>query len=261
MTTTIASPSPHDLIGTPSIGGNRIWNVVRLGWINRWTVLWIPAMILAFILVVNISIWALIVANTAPVDRADALAGTQFTGATTYVFAYLMVISIQAINLTFPYALGLSVTRREFSLGTAISLVLLSALWGGILTVLSYVEQWTNGWWLGGHMFTVVYFGNGPVWERLFVFVGLFLFFAFFGIAWGTVYMRWRVYGMYVMGGVLALATAGGIALLTLNHAWGDFWNWFATAGPVGVVAWMLLVAAVSAVAGYFILRRATPKL
>jgi hypothetical protein len=258
MTTTTASP--HDLLGTPSIGGNRVWNVVRLGWINRWTTLWIPGIILGFILLVNVVIWALIVAYAGPADRADTLEGTQYTGATSYVFVYLMIVAIQAVNLTFPYALGLSVTRREFYLGTASSLVLLSLLWGGILTTLSYIEEWTHGWGLGGHMFTVVYFGNGPVWERLFTFTAGFLFFAFAGIAWGTVYMRWRTNGMLIAGAVSVLAAVGVVTLLTFTNGWPTFGAWAAAAGPTGIVAWLLIPTAISAVAGYFLLRRSTPK-
>ena len=45
-----------------------------------------------------------------------------------------------------------------------------------------------------------------------------------------------------------------------LHGSWPAVGEWFAAMGPIGVVAWLLVPTALAAVAGYFILRRATPK-
>lgn len=248
------------LLGDPSTGGNRIWSVVRLNWINRWTVLYIPAMILGFIFLINVLIWWIVFLSTSPDELASALAGTEYSGASTYIFVYLMVVAIQAVNATFAYALGMSVSRREFFLGTAAALVLLTATWGGILTVLSFLEEWTNGWGFGGHLFTAVYFGSGAVWERFFTFGAGFLFFAFTGILWGTIYLRWRAYGLYVAGAVSAILVIGVLALVGLTDSWVLVGEWFVAAGPTGVVACLLVPTAVNVVIGYLLLTRSTPK-
>lgn len=248
------------LLGTPATGGNRIWNVVRLGWINRWTVIYIPAMILGFIFLINLFIWWIVYLSAPAGGQEAALAGTQYSGASTYIFIYVMVIAIQAMNSTFAYALGMSISRREFSLGTSASLVLLTAFWGTVLTVLSFLEEWTNGWGFGGHIFTAVYFGSGAVWERLFTFGAGFLFFAFTGILWGTIYLRWRAYGLYIAGALSILLSIGALALIGLTNSWGAVGDWFVAAGPTGVVACLLIPTAVNAVVGHLLLMRSTPK-
>jgi hypothetical protein len=239
---------------------NRIWNAARLNLVNRWTIFWIPLMILGFIWLVNLIIWWIISSSVTGSDRRDALDGTQWSGASFYIFVYMLVIAVQSMNMTFAYALGLSVTRREFYLGSALAFVLLSVSYGAILTALSYLEEWTNGWGVGGHMFTSLYFGSGAVWQRLFVFTAAMLFFAFIGAVSGTIFMRWRTNGLLVAAAVSVLLLVGAVALVTTTQSWPLVGEWFVASGPHGVVAWTLVPTALAALAGYFILSRATPK-
>jgi hypothetical protein len=239
---------------------NRIWNAARLNFINKWTVYWIPLMILSFIWLVNLLIWWIIDASVGGADRQDAMDGTQWSGASFYIFVYLLVIAVQSMNMTFAYALGLSLSRREFYLGSSLAFALLAAAYGGILTALSYLEEWTNGWGVGGHMFTSVYFGSGPVWERFFVFAAAMLFFAFVGAVSGTIFMRWRTNGLLTAAAITVLLLIGVVALITFTQNWPLVGEWFVASGPHGVVAWTLIPTAIAAVAGYFILSRATPK-
>ena len=244
--------NPHTL--------SRIWNAARLNFVNRWTIYWIPLMILGFIWLINMAIWWIIGASVGGSDRQDAMDGTQWSGASFYIFVYMLVIAVQAMNMTFAYALGLSLTRREFYLGASLAFVLLAASYGALLTVLSYIEEWTNGWWLGGHMFTSIYFGSGPVWQRFFLFTAAMLFFAFTGSVSGTIFMRWRTNGLLIAGAVLILLIVGSVALITMTQSWPLVGEWFVASGPHGVVAWTLIPTALAALAGYFILSRATPR-
>ena len=132
--------------------------------------------------------------------------------------------------------------------------------YGVILTVLSYVEEWTNGWGFGGHMFTSVYFGSGEVWQRLFIFTVAMMFFAFVGTLSGTIFMRWRTNGLLIAAAISIILIVGAIALITLTQNWHLVGEWFVAVGPQGVVAWMLVPTVLSALAGYFILSRATSR-
>ncbi len=262
MTTTATTPT----IVTPSTQAesphpmNRIWNAARLNFVNKWTVYWIPLMILAFIWLINMGVWSIIGATVPGPDRAAALEGTEWSGASFYIFIYLLVIAVQSMNMTFAYALGLSLSRREFYLGAALAFAILSVSYGAILTALSYVEEWTKGWGAGGHMFTSVYFGSGPVWQRLFIFSAAMLFFAFLGTVSGAVFMRWRTIGLLIAGAISILLLVGVITLITATQSWPLVGSWFVASGPVGVVAWSLVPTTISAIAGYLILRRATTK-
>lgn len=247
--------------GRPASG--RVLAVTRLHLVNRMSVFGIPWIILAFIFLVNLVIWWIVFsATTDPADRADAQDGLQFSGATFYIFVYMMVLGIQAVALTFPFALGYSVTRREFWFGTALNFVIVSALYSAGMTVLAVIEQATGGWGFGAHFFTAVYFGgdDAPWYLRFGLFFAIFLFFFFVGAVIATIYQRWRVNGMLVFFAVLVLVVLGLVAWATLTQSWPAVGSWFVATGASGVVAWSLVPTAISAVAGYLIIRRATPK-
>lgn len=258
-TTTLPTTAPLTEAGHPH-RMNRIWNAARLSFVNKWTIYWIPLMILFFIWLVNFAIWWIISSSVTASDRQDAMDGTQWSGASFYIFVYMLVIAVQAMNATFAYALGLSVSRREFYLGTSLALVILSSVYGAFLTLLSYLEEWTNGWWVGGHMFTSVYFGAGPVWQRFFVFAAALLFFSFIGVLSGTIFMRWRTNGLLIAAAISIVLVVGLLGLVTMTGSWPLVGEWFVAVGPSGVVAWTLIPTVISAIAGYFILSRATSR-
>jgi hypothetical protein len=256
--TAIAERTEHTMEQTRErTAGTRVWNVVRLQFANRWNMLVVPWLVLAFIFLINYAIWAIISISS----NGDAsLKGTEYTGATFFIFVYMMVLAVQAIGLTFPFALGYSVTRRDYYLGTSLAFVLQSAIFTAAYVILSYIEEWTNGWGLGGHMFTAIYFGHGPVWQRVFTVLGTFLFACAVGIFAATIYVRWKTNGLLLAGAFLMLVLLGAVALITLTQSWPAVGAWFVQATSVGVIAWLLLPTAVFGAAGFYILRRATPK-
>lgn len=256
---TAITPEAVNLRTTPA-SAQRIWRVVRLNLVNKYTTIWVPIMIMGFIWLVNYLIWWIIFAATEPKDRAHALEGTQWSGGGFYIFVYMLVVGIQVISMTFPFALGYSVTRRDFYLGSALTFGMLAAGYSIGFSVLSMLEEATGGWGLGGHLFTSVYFGGGGFWERLFIVFVSMLFFFFVGSTSGTIFMRWRVNGLLIAMAILVLLLVGLVALITFTGNWPAVGSWFMTMGPTGVVAWLLVPTAIAAVAGFFILRRSTPK-
>ncbi|WP_440708439.1 hypothetical protein [Herbiconiux sp. YIM B11900] len=243
--------------------GGRVLAVARLHLVNRMSVFGIPWIILAFIFLVNLVIWwAIFTATSDAADRADAQEGLQYSGATFWIFVYMMVLGIQAVALAFPFALGFSVTRREFWLGTALNFVIVSAVYSAGMTLFAVIEQATGGWGFGAHFFTALYFGgdSAPWYLRFLLFFAIFLFFFFVGAVIATIYQRWRVNGMLVFFGVLILVALGLVAWATLTQNWPAVGAWFVATGVSGVVAWSVLPTVLSAIAGYLIIRRATPK-
>ncbi|ARJ06051.1 hypothetical protein GCM10010988_12280 [Cnuibacter physcomitrellae] len=240
----------------------RILAVMRLQYVNRMNVFVVPWIVLAFVLAINVAIWLIVFSNVGEADRADAQQGMQWSGASFYVFVYMAVIAAQAIVYTFPFALGFSTTRRDYYLGTALAFLGLGVLYAAAMTLLAWIEQLSDGWGLGGIMFTAVYFGgpDAPVYVRFFVFLSLFLFCLFLGSTISAIWMRWRVYGMLVFGAAVAIVVLGLIALFTFTGSWGLVGDWFATNGAVGMALWLLIPTLIAALSGYFILSRATPR-
>ena len=254
MTAISSTSTVSESIAVPG-AGKRVWNVVRLQFANRFSMLALPWIIIGFVFLVNMVIWISIYAST-----HQQLSGTQWSGATIYIYVYLGIAAVQAMNLTFRFALGLSATRRDYYLGTALAFIVQSALFTIALTLLSYVEDWTHGYGINAHMFSNMYFGSGPLWERLFTSFGALLFCVFMGAIAGGVFVRWRANGLYALGGIVALMIAIFVAATTLSDSWPAVGQWFLQMRTVGVVAWLLIPTAVAAVVGFFVLRRATAR-
>lgn len=242
---------------SPTLRRSRVGSVLRLHFANPATVVVIPAIVLGGIFLVNLVIWWIVARSVAVGDQADARDGFQWSGASFYIFVYMLVVAVQAMNATFAFAQGFGATRRDYYLGTSLAFVLLSIGWSLVFTVMGLIESATDGWGLGGRMFTAVYFTENPFTRALIVFLG-FLFFFFVGAAIATVYVRWRSMGLTLLLVALAVVLVGIAALITLAGGWPAVGSWFAAAGPTGVVLWSSVVTLLAAVAGFLNLRRAT---
>jgi len=259
---TPVSPASRDTAPARRYGGTpfgRILNVVRLHLGNPYTTIVLPWIILGIILVINVVIWALVAVATHGQHSRAETTGFSYSGSAFYIAVYMMIVAVQAISVTFPFALSYGATRRDYWLGTSLTFVLLSAMYAIGFTILGVIERATNGWGFSGRMFTPIYFGD-TWWERLLIcFFGL-LFFFFVGSSLAAVFVRWKATGMVVFFTVLAALLLGGITWLTLTASWIGFGTALAAAGPLGIASSLLIPAAIGAVVGFFILRRATPR-
>jgi hypothetical protein len=256
MTTATLSPTP-----TPAPLG-RLIRVVKLHLVNPRNTVVMPALILGAIFVLSYAIWLLVQVNLSRTDAADASDGIQYSGASSWIFFYMLVVAVQAMNLTFPLALGYGSTRRDFYVGSVLTFVLLSVGWAVALTILSALESLTNGWGVGLRMFTAIYFGGGEteIWQRLVIFFCVMLFFFFTGAAFASVYVRWKATGLTLSLILMAAVLVGLIALFTYTDGWDAVGEFFSDAQAIGVALWLLVPAAVFGVVGYLVLRRATPR-
>jgi hypothetical protein len=255
MTTTTASFTK--VAPTPEL--RRIGRVVRLHFANPWTTITLPWIILGVIFVANLAIWLIIYTATGAGDRADFAKGAQYSGSSFYIFVYMLVVAIQAINITFPFALGYGVTRRDYYLGTALNFVILAAIYSVGMTVLGVIERLTKGWGIGGHMFTAAYFGDNWLQNLYIFFVGL-LFFFFVGSLFGAVFVRWKGTGVTFLFIGLGALGIGILALSAFTNSWSAIGSFFDAAGLVGTLSWSLVLTAAAGVAAFFVLRRATPR-
>lgn len=259
MSAAIATVSQHRPLG------RRLWNVVRLHLANPFTILGTPLIILGAIYAVNLVIWwviAVSIAGSGGDTVRDVSEGMQYSGATLWIFVYMMVVAVQAMNLTFPFAMGFGVTRRDFYLGSSIAFVLLSAFYSIVFSIMSALETATDGWGLGGRMFSAIYFGGPETpWAlQLFYVFALFLFFFFVGAAVAAMYVRWKqrgLIGFFLASGALILGSA---VLITQTQSWGRIGQFFATLGFTGSYAASLVVTALAGLTGYLIMRRAAPR-
>lgn len=261
MTTTHAPASTARPAADRTPGAvQRILNVARLHLVNRNGVLWLPLFILSVIFTASMLIWWIL---SVLVERAGGDTDTDgivMGGASSFIVIYMLVVAVQAINLTFPFAQGYSVTRRDFYLGSGVAFVGLSLFYALLMTLLSTVERATQGWGLDGYLFSLRHFGVIEPLPTFYVYFMALLFFFFVGMAVATVYVRWRTWGIAGFFTTLGFLVIGLIALATFTDRWEQVGAWFVHNGAIGIATWSLVPTVLAAVTGFAILRRATPR-
>lgn len=231
---------------------NRTLNVVRMQLVNRQTYIWVPLIVLGGAFLITLAIYAII--------RSSGAEGAVLVGGGAQApLWYFGVVGVQALTLTFPFSQAMSVTRREFYIGT----VLTAAMTGGILAVIfvlgGLVEQATGGWWMDGAFFHLGWIWEaGPLAAGLFYFATAMVFFVV-GFWAATVYKRFGPMWLTIVLVGLAVVLVAAVWLITRLEAWAAVATWFVEQGAVGLALWGLLLTAVLAVLSYLTLRRAVP--
>ncbi|MGH3653334.1 hypothetical protein [Glutamicibacter sp.] len=229
---------------------NRIIKVARMQLINKATFIGIPLMILGASFLFTLAIWWLV--------RRNGGDGGLYSGGAQAPMWYFLALGIQALTLTFPFSMAMSISRRTFYLGT-VALFSVCAL---VLSVFYYLigllEVATGGWGMGGQFFALQWIAdNNWLVQILFYFVLMVLLFMV-GFLAATIYMRWRTTGMVVFFVFLGVVVLGIIALFTFSSFWDQFWSWALTWTAAGVTLWGGLVALLMAGGSYLTLRKAT---
>jgi len=253
MTAVATAP---DTVTTPRFRPHEVFRVVRLHTVNPSIFFGVPWLILGGALVVTILI-ALILRGSGISDSED---GFRYSWAVLSPQWYLVVVGVQAVAYTFPFALGFGATRRDYWLGTSAMFVFVSFEMAVAIATLVQIEQATNGWGIGAGMFDALWYGIDGWWVDFYSTFALQLLVLFIGASITTVFMRWRMKGMMILlfGGIALLLAL--IAGLTFTESWPAVFDWFGSIGLVGVFTVLLGLAAVCAVVGYLVIRRATPR-
>ncbi|WP_332728357.1 hypothetical protein [Glutamicibacter sp.] len=218
--------------------------------INKATFIGIPLIILGGSFLFTLAIWWLV--------RRNGSDEGLYSGGAQAPMWYFLALGIQALTLTFPFSMAMSISRRTFYLGT-VALFSVCAL---VLSVFYYLigllEVATGGWGMGGQFFALQWIAdNNWLVQILFYFVLMVLLFMV-GFLIATIYMRWRTTGMVVFFTLLGVVVLGIIALFTFGNYWDQFWSWALTWTAAGITLWGGLVALLMAGGSYLTLRKAT---
>ncbi|HIE60593.1 MAG TPA: hypothetical protein EYQ02_02600, partial [Microbacterium sp.] len=119
---------------------NRVGNVVRMQLVNRQTFIWVPLLVLGGTLAVTLMIWAML-----PPEAVKYGGGAQAP------MWYFFAVGIMGMTQTFPFSQAMSVTRREFFLGSLLTAGLTSAILTVIFVIGGFIEKATNGWGVNGY--------------------------------------------------------------------------------------------------------------
>ncbi len=248
MNTVKATSRPH----------NPILRIVKLHTVNPSVFFGIPWIILVCAWAVTMAIAAIL--TRAGVDPTGMHEGMRNSWAVLAPQWYLVVVGVQAVSFTFPFALGFGATRRDFWFGTSAMFVLVSCEMAIAIATLVQIEIATGGWGVNAAVFDALWYGRQGWLADFYATFCLQLLVLFIGAAATTVYMRWRARGMLLLGlGSVVLALLL-FATITFTESWGSVIAWLAGLGMTGAFTLVLAVAAVCCAAGYLVIRRATTR-
>jgi hypothetical protein len=230
---------------------NRFGSILRMNLIC-WpaAVAW-PWGILLAAWAVNVVIW-----YAMPASSRD----TAQTFGIISIYIVTMIAFISAITQLFPFAMGISATRKTFYAAVATYAAGQALLFGLAMYLLSVVERASDGWGVGLDFFRLPFLDTGNPLSQMLVYAVPLLLFATTGTVWGAVVKRWGNNGTMGLLLVSVLATGGLVAWLTWQQQWSAFAGWFADQSASALfIGWPLLPVMLLLGGGYLILRRTVP--
>lgn len=230
---------------------NRALNVVRLQLINRQTFVWIPLIILFGSLAISLLIYGII--------QSSGARGVMISGGVQAPLWYFGVIGAQALTRTFPFSQAMSITRRDFFIGTLLTAVLTAGLLAAVFVIGGLIEQATNGYGMNGWFFYLPW-----VWEAGPLAAGV----AYFALAMlAFVIGFWAATVFKRFGSLVTVITLVGVGLMavavawlvTATRSWPAVVDTVVTLGAFGLAVCGILITLVLATSSFATLRRAVP--
>ncbi|SIT85343.1 hypothetical protein [Microbacterium sp. RU33B] len=227
---------------------NRTLNVVRMQLVNRQTYVWVPLIVLAGSWLLSIAIFAMI-----PFD------GPKAGGGSFAPLWYFLAVGVQALTRTFPFSQAMSVTRREYFLGTLLTAAATSAMLSVIFVIGGLIELATGGWGVNGWFFHLDWLWAAGPWGALLVFFVLAMLFFITGFWAATIFKRFGTLWLTVVIVGIGALLVGAIFLITRLEVWEQVITWILVQGALGLTLWGLVLAAALAAVSFATLRRAIP--
>jgi hypothetical protein len=232
---------------------NRIVAAARLHLVHPLVALGVPWMVVASSFAINWLIWKL-------AGIADIADSGNFTGGVAALYITVMIVYVQAVTQLLPFAMGLSLSRRTFYLGTALVGGLQALAYGVVLAVLTEIGHATDGWGVGLNFWAPGGMDVHNFLLQIAVSGAPMLAFIAAGVGMGVVYKRWGQNGVWGLTIGLIVVFGGMGVLITWLDGWRSVGSWLteqsATSLAVGLPLALTAVLAVLAFAG---LRRTVP--
>ncbi|WP_209372300.1 hypothetical protein [Brevibacterium renqingii] len=246
MTTIVEQPSG----GMTSRPKSRTWGVVRLQFTNKQTFVWVPVVVLGGVWLITLIIYWIVSPSGAN--------SPMYSGGSQAPLWYFAVVGAQAMNLTFYFSQAMSLTRREFYLGSLLAAGISAVGISLVFVALGLIEQATDGYGINGYFAYLPWiWEGGPLAAGTIYFVLTMLWFVL-GFWFAIVKNRFGslIVAVSLIG--IALVLVAGAAWVSFNRAWPEVWMRLVDAQAIGLACWALGLTVVFALGSYLTLRRLT---
>jgi hypothetical protein len=231
---------------------NRVFDVARIQTVNWFWIFAFPPLLLLVVLVINLGLFAAIGDVTPPEGRT--------TGAVLSIYMVMLVAHLQTMTQVFPFALGLSVTRRAFYAGTGLVVGAQSVLFGALLLLMGRIETATGGWGINLKFFALPFVHQDNLLAQWLVYTVPFVALSSIGVFAGVVFKRWGQPGVYALTIGTSLVLAGAAIVVTWQRWWPSVGSFFTDQSIFSLlVVYPLVVAILLGFGGWLAIRRATP--
>lgn len=226
---------------------NNIQSVLKIHTRDKWSWLYIPALILFSSFFVNLAV-------SYTINSQE----NTYTGGILSIFIYIFVLGILAMVQTFPFALGMSVRRRDYFIGTSVMGISSSIVIGILVYLFALIETNTDGWGSYLHFFHFPYLNDGTPLEQIVTYIILLTFFFFLGFTISSFSRRFGKKGMWISA--FTVLVLGSIVLLLLHqyNVWIDIFLWITRHTAVQLAFWLIPFVFIYACASYLLIRRST---
>lgn len=183
---------------------------------------------------------------------------SNFTGSVSALLGVALAFYIGAMTQTFPFALGMSVTRRDYFAATLLVALAQVVGFGVMLWALSAIETATGGWGVDMVMFGIPnIFTSNPI-VQLATYLAVLALIAGIGLLIGALHRRWGVTGLYSVGAGLLVTLGLAAILVTWQGWWPAVGSWFAdTPRAVPMVVLPAVLATACTAGAWQLVRRA----
>lgn len=224
---------------------NPISTVLKLHYRDKLLWFYIPAIILFSSFAINLIVSFLVT------SQEDF-----YTGGLASIFTYLLVQGIIVVAKTFPFAVGMSIRRTDYYIGTAAMGVISSAVFTLLIFLLGQLENQLNGWGNKLHFFYFPYINDGTFLEQLSIYLFLFLNFFSLGFLISSFVKRFGSKGVFIAS--TAILLIGSIAVYVMHSfsLWPKVFSWFGGQSAVQLAYWLIPFIIVYLLVSFLLLRR-----
>ncbi|MFD2610858.1 hypothetical protein [Paenibacillus gansuensis] len=224
---------------------NRTYAIFRMHAKDKLSWFYLPWIIMLFSFSVNLVIAAFV---DEPVT----------TGGVASMYIYMMVTGMIVVSQTFSFALGLSVSRRDYFNGTMLMAAISGLIASVGLLVLSSIEQGTSGWGVDLHFYHFPYLNEGGLLEQVWIFFVLMTNFFLSGFFISSFQRRYGGMALTLFLAVLAVII-GIITFIISNEGWwGGIGDWLSSYSAGQLASMLFVLSLIYAASTFRLLRKST---
>ncbi|MCZ2858649.1 hypothetical protein [Blastococcus sp. VKM Ac-2987] len=231
---------------------NRVLSAARLHVVHPLVILGVPWVVVGISFAVNLALWG------------SVGIGVDDPGATTWgvtaLYAAVAFIFGQAVTQLLPFAMGVSLSRRVFFLGTALVAVVQAVGYGLAVATLTRIERATDGWGVALSYWAPGALSVDRFWLQVLVSGTPMLAFMAVGVGVGIVQKRWGLNGIWGLIIGLTAVLGGLIVLISWQRGWDDVGSWLGAQSIATLAVGLpIAVAAILGALAFGGIRRVVP--